>query len=302
MPVVEALTNAKSVLAESPLWCEQENALYWVDIKDPRIFRYGFEDSAIRVWTMPSEIGSICNARSGTLVAALRTGVMLFEPQTGRFSAVAHPESARPGYRLNESKIDPLGRLWVGSVEDPGFTAQGYLYCIDSAHNVVVKKRHIAMPNSLGWSPDARTMYFSDSLTRRIMAYDFDAASGEIANPRTFAEVPEREGFPDGLAVDVEGFVWNAQIDGWRIKRYDPDGHIERILPVPVRRPTSLAFGGKDYSILFITTAAFRLAPKELAAQPLAGCVLIHSPGVRGRKEPIFKMQTSGSEQSRVSR
>jgi sugar lactone lactonase YvrE len=131
-------------------------------------------------------------------------------------------------------------------------------------------------------------MYFADSFQRCIWAYDYDLDAGSIANRRIFATVPEGEGFPDGLTVDAEDHVWNAQIDGWCIKRYDPSGAIDRVISLPVRRPTSVGFGGSSYETLFVTTGSARLTEEELATQPLAGCVLKLSPGVRGRPEPTF--------------
>src|SRR5262249_17666143 len=217
--------------------------------KIPRVFRHQQSEALARSWPMPSEIGAICHASSGRFVVSLRSGVMLFDPQSGELDPIAHPEASRPGYRLNETKIDRRGRLWVGSVEDPGFSPEGRLYRL-TGRFLSVMHENISMPNALGWSLDSRTMYFSDSFRRRIWSFDYDLDEGDISNKRDFAEIPEGEGFPDGLAVDCEGFVWNAQMDGWRVKRYDPTGRIERVIDLPVRRPTSLAFGGPNYDTL----------------------------------------------------
>jgi sugar lactone lactonase YvrE len=290
---MKTLIAEKAILGESPLWCEAENALYWVDIKGPHVFRFEIKAVAVKKWMMPSEVGAISKAGPGTFIVCLRSGVMLFEPKSGELHLIANPERARPDYRLNEAKVDPRGRLWVGSVEDPGFAPQGNLYCIDGGDDILIKEGNFAMPNSLGWSLDGKTMYFADSFQRKIWAYDYEPDTANIANRRIFVEIPDGEGFPDGLAIDSEGFVWNAQIDGWCLKRYDPDGSIERIVTLPVRRPTSLAFGGDDYTTLFVTTATFRLTPDELFAQPLAGCVLMLDPGVKGRPEPV--LDTSGA-------
>jgi sugar lactone lactonase YvrE len=285
--IIRPLTELKAVTGESPLWSHSEQALYWVDIKNPRVFRHKQSEALPRSWPMPSEIGAICHADSGRFVVSLRSGVMLFDPQSGELEPIEHPEASRPGYRLNETKIDRRGRLWVGSVEDPGFSPEGRLYRL-TGRSLSVMQENISMPNALGWSPDSRTMYFSDSFQRRIWSFDYDLDEGVISNKRDFVEIPEGEGFPDGLAVDCEGFVWNAQMDGWCLKRYDPTGRIDRVIDLPVRRPTSLAFGGPNYDTLFVTTATLRLSQDELETQPLAGCVLMLSPGVRGQPEPTF--------------
>jgi sugar lactone lactonase YvrE len=125
--MVQPLTNLKAVAGESPLWSESEQALYWVDIKDPRVLRYSFVDGSLKSWPMPSEIGAICHAGFGCYVVSLRGGVTMFDPRSGGLKSIAHPETLRPTYRLNETKIDRNGRLWVGSVEDPGFTPEGHV-------------------------------------------------------------------------------------------------------------------------------------------------------------------------------
>ena len=288
--MIRALTEQKAVAGESPLWSPSEQALYWVDIKNPRVFRCKPSEASLQSWPMPSEIGAICHAGAGRFVVSLRSGIMMFDPRSGELEPIAHPEASRPGYRLNETKIDRHGRLWVGSVEDPGFTPEGRLYRLTGRSLSIIHEK-ISMPNALGWSLDSRTMYFSDSFQRRIWSFDYDLDDGVISNKRDFVVVPEGEGFPDGLAVDRDGFVWNVQMDGWCVKRYDPTGRIDRAIDLPVRRPTSLAFGGPDFDILFITTATLRLSEDELKQQPLAGCVLMLSPGVRGQPEPAFVLR-----------
>lgn len=286
---VRALLDVKTVIGESPLWSPAEQSLYWVDIKNPHVLRYDFRLAELHTWTMPSEIGAMCRAEGGRFVVSLRDGVMMFDPATGQLDTIVRPEVKRPAYRLNETKIDSRGRLLVGSVEDPGFAPEGKLYRVLRASAVVLQD-HIAMPNALGWSWDWQTMYFADSFQRRIWKYDYDNEASVAANRRVFAEIPEDEGFPDGLTADEDGFAWNAQIDGWQVKRYDPDGLIERIVRLPVRRPTSLAFGGPDYGTIFVTSATLRLTDEEIATQPLSGCVLVLPSDVRGRPEPIFAL------------
>ncbi|HWV50951.1 SMP-30/gluconolactonase/LRE family protein [Pseudorhodoplanes sp.] len=288
---VQPLSNVKAAIGESPLWSPDDQSLYWVDIKNPRVLRYDFRLATLQTWTMPSEIGAICRADGGRFVVSLRNGVMKFDPATGELDPIVHPEAGRPAYRLNDSKVDCRGRLLVGSVEDPGFAPDGKLYSIAGASAAILQDR-IAMPNALGWSWDWRTLYFADSFQRRIWTYEYDNETGVVGNRRVFAEIPEGEGFPDGLTVDEVGFVWNAQIDGWQIKRYDPDGRVERVVRLPVRRPTSLTFGGPDYRTIFITTGTMKLTDEELAAQPLSGCVLVLPSDVRGRPEPIFGVGT----------
>jgi L-arabinonolactonase len=288
--LITPIGDYRAVLGESPIWSQSEQALYWVDIKDPHILRHDAVSSSTRRWKMPTEVGSIGFAANDRLIVALRSGIAFFDPVTASLHSLTHPEKDRPGFRFNEGKVDPAGRFWVGSVEDPGFSPDGRLFCVDSDGRFIVKETAIAMPNALGWSPDQRTMYFADSFQRCIWAYDFSASDATISNRRVFALVPENEGYPDGLTVDSEGYVWNAQIDGWRIKRYHPAGKIDRVLELPVRRPTSMVFGGADLKTLFITSATFRLADEELRLQPMAGSLLKVPTDIRGRAEPRFAL------------
>jgi sugar lactone lactonase YvrE len=146
----------------------------------------------------------------------------------------------------------------------------------------------ITVPNSLAWSPDDRTMYFADTPHRVIWAYPFDAETGALGARRPFAEVPEGAGYPDGSTVDADGCLWNAHFDGWRLTRYAPDGRVDRVVPLPVQRPTSCAFGGPGLGVLYVTSARARLTEAELARGPLAGGLLALEPGPRGLPEPRF--------------
>jgi sugar lactone lactonase YvrE len=144
-------------------------------------------------------------------------------------------------------------------------------------------------PNGIAWSPDERTAYACDTWRREIYAFDHDAATGTVSNRRLFASVPEEDGFPDGLTVDAEGFIWNAHYNGWHITRYAPDGRIDRVVRFPVQHVTSVMFGGPALQHLFVTTARMRLTPEAQAAQALAGHVLVFVPGVVGLPEPLFR-------------
>jgi sugar lactone lactonase YvrE len=142
--------------------------------------------------------------------------------------------------------------------------------------------------NGLGWSPDGRTMYHTDSWTYRIMAYDFDPDTASLLNGRVFATDPVGQWTPDGLTVDEKGFVWSAKWNGWRVTRYAPNGEVDRVIALPVQRPTACAFGGSDLGVLYVTSARFGLTEEELARGPLAGSLLALDPGVRGLPEPCF--------------
>jgi D-xylonolactonase len=159
---------------------------------------------------------------------------------------------------FNDILADPRGKLYAGTLHwgADGLVKPGQLLLIDPSGAVRVVDEGIEIANGLGLSPDSRTLYFADSARRVIYAYDVDPATGSLSRRRTFVQVPKDEGLPDGLTVDREGFVWCAQWYGSQVVRYDPDGRVERRIPMPVRQVSSVIFGGPDYTDLYITTAA----------------------------------------------
>lgn len=285
---VVAAANNRDVTGESPLWSPAEAALYWVDIRRPAVWRLDPATGAQATWTMPAEVGSIGLRARGGLVVALRSGLHALDTRTGALTLLVDPEPDRPASRLNDGKVDPAGRFWVGTVQDPDPQPVGRLYRIGGDLAVTAVADGIAMPNALAFSRDGRRMYFADSFTRRIDVYDYDKDSGAVANRRPFATVPDGQGLPDGATVDAEDCLWNARIGGWGIDRYDPDGRLMRTIRLPTERPTSVGFGGPGLATLYVTTGIARLDAAALAAQPLAGALLALDPGVRGLAEPAF--------------
>jgi sugar lactone lactonase YvrE len=142
--------------------------------------------------------------------------------------------------------------------------------------------------NGIAFSPDAKIMYHSDSRQDYVFAWDFDAETGAIRNQRVFLAMDMTEGRPDGAAVDEEGYYWIAHVNGWRVARYSPEGKIDRVIGLPVQRPTMCGFGGKDLNTLYVTTATHPLTETALAKQPLAGSLFAIDVGVRGQPEPFF--------------
>ena len=185
-------------------------------------------------------------------------------------------------FRSNDGKCDPQGRFWVGTIYEPRDPPQAALYCW--SRGVLAKQRDgITVSNGLAWSPNGRTMYWSDTKAHTIYAFDFDPTSGALANRRVFASFPLREpgqapdaygGRPDGAAVDVEGCYWVAMFEGQRLLRLSPEGAIVRDVRLPVRCPTMPCFGGPELKTIYLTTARQNRPAAELDEQPWAGCVL----------------------------
>jgi sugar lactone lactonase YvrE len=285
---VQLAVAADAVLGESPLWSAAENALYWVDIKNPRLYRHDPASGVTRVTPMPEPIGAVALHAGGGLVAALRSGFALIDTGGVAQPVFARPEAELPENRFNDGKCDRAGRFWAASMNDGERGATGHLYRVEGMQRCSRMESGFVIGNGLGWSPDNRVFYFTDSVARRIYAYDFAIENGEIANRRVFAAVPDEAGFPDGLCVDAEGDVWSAHWDGWRVTRYAPDGRIVDVLRMPVPRPTSCAFGGPDLDTLYVTSARIGLDATALGKAPWSGSILAIRTGSRGLPEPLF--------------
>jgi sugar lactone lactonase YvrE len=276
----------QSLLGEGPVWDNRTQRLIWVDIEGFEVHIY---DPAARehgVINVEQYVGSLAVRKSGGLILALKSGFAALDPETGEITPIADAESHLPGNRFNDGKCDPAGRFWAGTLaldEDNG-TGKGNLYCLHIDHRVELKVPGVWISNGLAWTSDERTMYYIDSPTQKVVAYDYDKATGEIANPRTVITVPAHEmGYPDGMTIDEEGMLWIAHWDGGHVCRWNPHtGEEMAEIKVPVSRPTSCVFGGEDFGTLYITSARTRLSEEKLAGQPLAGSIFKCRPGVRG--------------------
>ena len=286
----EVVAGGNAILGESPLWSPAEAALYWVDINNPTIHRLDPATGTRERWHIETEIGSIGLAGPGRMVAGLRTGAHYVDLETGKIEPICDPEGEGRfnRNRMNDGKIDRAGRFWVGTMNDPGHQPLGTLYRIDRDGGAAPVLGGIRVPNALCWSPDSRVMYFTDSYSHQIWAFDFDLETGAMENKRVFAAIAEDAGVPDGATVDADGFVWCAHMFGSRVSRYAPDGSLDRAIALPVPQVTSCAFGGADLETLYITTASLRMDRAALAEQPLAGALFAVDPGVRGLPEPVF--------------
>lgn len=299
MSEVTTVVEHTDLLGESPLWHPGEQALYWLDIKAPALRRFDPATGARTGWTMPQEIGSISLRAGGGFVAGLRDGFATIALADGGgvdIDWIANPEADLPDNRLNDGKCDRQGRFWAGSFHDPAGMpsgprereAVGVLYRLDPDRTCHRMADGILVSNSLCWSPDGKVMYFADSPRREIGAWDYDTATGTIANPRIFAHVPGETGTPDGSTVDAEGYLWNAQFGGGKVVRYAPDGTVEREIAMPVTRPTCCAFGGADLKTLYVTSGRVMASAAELAAEPLAGALFAIACDTPGLPETPF--------------
>lgn len=285
MSEVELILDAKNILGEGPQWSVEEQAFYWVDIMENCFYRYDPATGQQQRYDVGQPVGTVVLRASGGFVLALKHGLAFYDEEHG-LRTIVDPESDKPETRFNDGKCDRSGRFWAGTMGSNN--PVGSLYRLDTDLTLHRMVTGVTISNGLGWSPDNTIMYYTDSPTHKIYAYDYDAATGAIENRRIFAETPEDEGVPDGLTVDSDGFVWSARWDGWKITRFDPAGRVEREIPVPAQRVTSCVFGGADLDELYITTASIGLPSDMLEGQPHAGGVFRLKAGVKGLPEPAF--------------
>jgi len=288
MTEINCVLDAKASIGENPVWSIEEQSLYWLDTTRRAIHRFNPKSKVNRTWTMPDLVCSFALRKNGGLIVALGAGIFLIDLETMSINTIDKEVTDKTQTRLNDGRCDRAGRFWVGAMDLDKHRKIASLYRVDpdlSIHKVIDE---LIVSNGLAWSPDGNTMYHSDSRQNIIWAYDYDLETGVPGNRRVFAATNPEEGLPDGAAVDVEGFYWSAGVRGGRVIRYTPDGHIDRVIKLPVSLPSMCAFGGENLDILFITSAREFLSESELLKEPLAGGIFAIDAGVKGVPEPYF--------------
>jgi sugar lactone lactonase YvrE len=286
-PLVETALDAKATIGESPLWCNPEQALYWIDIKEPALHRLDPASGAQRSWALASDVGGIALVQDppGALVA-LRYGLHRLDFATGALTLLAASPFDPRLFRFNEGACDANGRFWIGVMFDPlepGFPKEkGELHSFTLSGGLRAESDLCELHNGMAWSLDGRTFYLSHSYERRIFAHAFDPETGRMGKGGLLAKLPENLGIPDGAAVDTEGGYWTACHGGGCLRRFHPDGSVDRDIALPVSQPTMCAFGGVELDELYVTSARDKLSPTQLVEEPLAGAVLRLRPGERG--------------------
>lgn len=280
-----AVTAHRATLGEAPFWDAPEQTLYWVDIAARQALR--LQGDNVQIWQMPEHVSAFIPCASGDALVTLSSGVYrldLDSPGLDPRLTLLCVVDPQPGNRPNEARCDALGQLWLGTMQNnigeqgqdlPVERRSGGLFRVQVDGRVTPLLNGLGIPNTLLWSADATTLYFGDSLDATIYQYSV-AADGFLSPPEVWRG-PHPRGGPDGSAMDADGFVWNARWDGSCLLRLAPDGQVDRVIELPVSRPTSCVFGGADLRTLFITSAA------SPANHPLDGALLsirVDVPGV----------------------
>jgi L-arabinonolactonase len=288
MTTIHCVLPMGALLGEGALWDPNAQVLWWVDIKGHLIHRFDPSTGADTSWPTPHDVGSLALRERGGLVVAMRHGFHFFDPASGRFTTIIEPEAGLPENRFNDGKPDRQGRFWAGSLPDAETEPRGGLYRLDPDLSCRKLVEDIYASNALAFGAESEVLYYGDSQRRVVWAWDFDRDEGTIRNRRVFLELPAGEGAPDGAAVDCMGGYWLTQPDGWCICRYTPDGRRDRVIRLPVQRPTCVAFGGADLRTLYCTSCRWGLSEAALHEQPLAGGLFAIEPGVAGLPDAAF--------------
>lgn len=289
MADIECVVDCQNTLGEGPAWSVDEQKLYWVDIEKSELRRYNPATKDTKVWKTPERVGSFAFREQGGLLVAFESGLDFWDFKRGQTRRIQNFESDLATTRTNDGRCDRQGRFIVGGMNeaDNGDPISN-VYRLDPDLNLHQIISNVTCANSTCFSPDGTVMYFADTPTGQIWAYDYSGDTGAVSNRRVFADFSDQPGMPDGSIVDEEGFLWNAQWNGYRVVRYRPDGTIDRIVDMPVMNPTCVAFGGKDLDVLFVTTARYLMTPEQIEAEPMSGGLFAVKVDVKGLNESKF--------------
>jgi len=287
---VECVWEGPTRLGECPLWDPRENRLLLIDSDDARIWRLGSNGADARFWEVPETIGSIGLCDDGRLIAGMANGFALIDisGREARLERIGDPE---PGLRtrLNDGKVDPVGRFWCGSMCLDFKRKDAALYRLDPDLTWHRMDGGFTVSNGIAFSRDGAALYFSNSRMDESIRYDLDMRSGKIRSRRPFVETSSYAGRIDGATVDEAGDYWGALFDGGAVARFSPEGALLQLVRLPVSCPTMCAFGGPDMATLYVTSATFSMTKEQLSQEPMAGGLFaIRGLDARGVPEPRF--------------
>ncbi|QQM29353.1 SMP-30/gluconolactonase/LRE family protein [Martelella lutilitoris] len=288
---IDILLDVKTTLGEGPVWDVKSQRLYFIDSMDGRVFRCTAEGTELRAWDVPGKIGSMALRKDGSgAIVSLDKGFHLLDFESGDCQLLHDPEPGMDTTRLNDGKCDRRGRFFAGSMDMMEEGPKGALYRVDPDFSVTKVDDGIICSNGPCFAPDDRTFYFTDTWTGEVWAYDYDIGTGAVSNRRTFTKVDTSNGgAADGATVDAEGYYWLALVYDGRICRYAPDGTLDREIEMPVKKVTSVQFGGPNLDVLYVTSMAKPPLPRFPGDGVLRGSLFaITGLGIRGLPEPRF--------------
>ncbi|MCC0022839.1 MAG: SMP-30/gluconolactonase/LRE family protein [Hyphomicrobiaceae bacterium] len=298
---VECIQQANAILGEGPLWDWRTGDLFWIDIRRQQIFRHNLKTGRqTGQWATSERIGCVAlTSQPDTLLVAAGLTVSQMDLATGDFTLLADLSAGRPGQRFNDGKVDAAGRLWVGTMLDdflgPERFDGGGLHRIDPDGTVTYFGEYL-LPNGIGWTTDNKSMIFSDTVAASTYAFDFDVAAGTATNRRTIHRFEPEDGGPDGLTIDADDNIWSAMWDGWCLIKLSQEGEELERIQMPVRRPSSVTFGGENLDQMLITSATVDFTSADYLKSPQAGGLFAMRCGVTGKRENLFGLNGADSQ------
>jgi sugar lactone lactonase YvrE len=280
----EIVVDQRGMLGEGPLWDPDRQVLWWIDAKNHKVFRYDPSDGSNTEFDVGQQVGTVVLREKGGLLLSLHHGIGTFDLDTGKLEILCDPEEHLPGNRFNDGKCDPAGRFWTGTMEnaEENFD-RGAFYSLDVDGTVKKHFDGVGVSNGIVWTADRKTMYYIDSPTRCVDAFDYDETTGAITNRRVAFKVPDGLGFPDGMTIDADDRLWIALWGGFAVRQFDPKtGALIATVEVKAPHVSACAFGGPNLDELYITTARWLMQENKVDEYPLSGGLFHANVGVPG--------------------
>jgi sugar lactone lactonase YvrE len=289
---LELILNAKATLGEGSFWNYRDKTLWWVDIEGKKLHIFNPESKENRSIDVGKRIGTVVPAENGGAIVALQNGIHHLDLEQESLSLIINPLEEITNIRFNDGKCDPEGRFWVGTMELDEKENASSLYKLNLNGTFDEMIEDVTISNGIIWSLDKNTMYYIDTPTLQVMAYDYEPGSGAISNGKVIIQIPEDMGSPDGMTIDAEGKLWIALFGGYGVGRWDPvSGKLLQKIKVPAPNVTSCAFGGENLDILYITTGREGLDDDKLNEFPGSGGLFSIRPGYKGVPLNFYKGQ-----------
>jgi sugar lactone lactonase YvrE len=277
-------------LGEGPVWDETNQSILWLDINKGQIHQYNINTNLHTFFNVGEMIGCIASRANGGFISGLENGIAFINVEKNIVEHIINPEEGL-GNRFNDGKCDAAGRFWVGTMSKKEEESKGNLYVMETDLSVKKKIENVTISNGIAWNADSTIMYYINTPTNYIFAFDFNIETDEINNQRVVIDLTHESGHADGMTIDEEGMLWIAFYGGWRVARYDPDtGNLLQQVKLPVENVTCCTFGGTDMNDLYITTASQNMSEELLKQQPHAGKLfVVKNCGVKGLVPDKFK-------------
>lgn len=277
-------------LGEGPVWDAEQKKIWWLDIVQGEIHQFNTITKQHSSFKAGEMIGCIVPREQGGFIAGLENGIGFIDVENNEVMHLINPEEGLNN-RCNDGKADAEGRFWVGTMSKTEEENMGNFYMVDADLSIQKKLEHVSISNGLAWNDDNTILYYINTPTNYIFAFDFDMETGSINNQRVVVDLTHEKGFADGMTIDEEGMLWVAFYDGWRVARYNPvTGDLLQQVDLPVANATCCTFGGENLTDLYITTASKEMSDEALQQQPHAGKLfVVKNTGVKGTPTKKFK-------------